>query len=29
MADRMGIAYVPLVGEILSHALRRLGMGDA
>ncbi len=26
MADRMGIPYLALVGEILSHALRRLGM---
>jgi D-alanine-D-alanine ligase len=26
MADRMGIPYLSLVGEILSHALRRLGM---
>jgi len=29
MTDRMGIPYLSLVGEILSHALRRLGMGAA
>jgi D-alanine-D-alanine ligase len=29
MADRMGIPYLSLIREILSHALRRLGMGDA
>jgi D-alanine-D-alanine ligase len=29
MADRMGIPYLSLVGEILSHALRRLGMEAA
>jgi D-alanine-D-alanine ligase len=29
MANRMGIPYPSLVGEILSHALSRLGMGAA
>jgi D-alanine-D-alanine ligase len=29
MADRMGIPYLSLVGEILSHALRRCGMKAA
>ena len=29
MTDRMGIPYLSLVEEILSHALRRLGMGAA
>jgi D-alanine-D-alanine ligase len=29
LADRMGIPYLSLVGEILSHALSRLGMGAA
>jgi D-alanine-D-alanine ligase len=29
MADRMGIPYTSLVGEILSHALSRLGMAAA
>ena len=29
MADRMGIPYLSLVGEILSHALSRLGMETA
>jgi len=29
MADRMGVSYLSLVREILSHALVRLGMGAA
>ena len=29
MAERMGIPYLSLIREILSHALSRLGMGDA
>jgi len=29
MADRMGIPYLSLIGEILSDALHRLGMGTA
>ncbi len=29
LAERMGTPYVSLVGEILSHALVRLGMGPA
>jgi D-alanine-D-alanine ligase len=29
MAERMGIPYLSLIGEILSHALARLGMAPA